>query len=470
MIFIDFCGKKKDQLQLVCDRIELDILRNDFSVPNPAAASKRKHIPARLYAITPTGKFDTGLLKNIQKNMDLHGFSYEISENVKNYFKINPKPEILDELRDSYREYQSEAIQTAIEAGNGIVVVGTGGGKTLLAAGLITNLRKFLRKPDAKVLVTVPSIQLVGQTAKDFEDYGLTGISKWSGDNKLNKSANIIVAGTQYLTGKKTDLSILDDIDIFIGDECHIFTRGSKINNIFKFLKTRYKFGMTGFLSDKKIDLWNVIGKIGPVIYEKKTDSLKKDSYVSDFQICILEIDHKGKTFRFTDDSPTSKYENELDYLMNNNHRNETVAKISSKLNRNTIIMVNRIIHGDNLVNTFKKLGKEVRFIRGSTPVEDREIIRQMMETQTNLIVIAMSRIFSTGINIPNLHAIIFASAGKSKIRIIQSIGRSIRKHPTKEKAIIFDITDNTHYGLLHKEDRKKLYKSENYPFTEKFI
>ena len=82
MVFIDFSGKKKDQLQLTCEKIELDILRDDFSVPNPAAASKRKHIPARLYAITPTGKFDTGLLKNVQINMDLHGFPYEISENI----------------------------------------------------------------------------------------------------------------------------------------------------------------------------------------------------------------------------------------------------------------------------------------------------------------------------------------------------------------------------------------------------
>ena len=470
MIYIDFSSKKQDQLQLTCEKIELDILRDDFSVPNPAFASKKKYIPARLYAITPTGKFDTGLLKNIQTNMDLHGFSYEISETVKNHFKINPKPENLDELALPYREYQSEAIQTAIEAGNGIVVVGTGGGKTLLAAGLIRNLRNLLGNSEAKVLITVPTLQLIEQTSQDFAEYGLTGISKWSGKNELDRRANIIVAGTQYLVGKNTDLSILDDIEIFIGDECHIFTRGSEINKIFKFLKTPYKFGMTGSLPDNKTNLWNVIGKIGSVIYEKKTDSLKQGDYVSDFQICILEMDHGHKTFGFTKDSPTSKYQNELDYLMSNNKRNDIIAKLALKMNRNSIIMVNQIIHGDNLVKTFKDLGKDVKFIRGSTLVEDRELIRDSMETQTDLIVVAMSRIFSTGINIPNLHSIIFASAGKSKIRTIQSIGRAIRKHPTKEKALIFDVTDNTFYGLKHKEDRKKLYKAENYPFIEKFI
>ena len=257
MIYIDFSSKKQDQLQLTCEKIELDILRDDFSVPNPAFASKKKYIPARLYAITPTGKFDTGLLKNIQTNMDLHGFSYEISETVKNHFKINPKPENLDELALPYREYQSEAIQTAIEAGNGIVVVGTGGGKTLLAAGLIRNLRNLLGNSEAKVLITVPTLQLIEQTSQDFAEYGLTGISKWSGKNELDRRANIIVAGTQYLVGKNTDLSILDDIEIFIGDECHIFTRGSEINKIFKFLKTPYKFGMTGSLPDNKTNLWN---------------------------------------------------------------------------------------------------------------------------------------------------------------------------------------------------------------------
>lgn len=470
MIYIDFSGNKKDQIQLTCDKIELDILRDDFSVANPAFASKKKFIPSRLYAITPTGKFDAGLLKNIQENMDIHGFSYEISENVKNHFKINPKLEILDELALPYREYQSEAIQTAIEAGNGIVVVGTGGGKTLLAAGLIQNLRKMLGNPEAKVFITVPTLQLIEQTSQDFAEYGLTGISKWSGKNKLDRSANIIVAGTQYLVGKNTDLSILDDIEIFIGDEAHIFSRNSEINKIFKFLKTSHKFGMTGSLPDNKINLWNVIGKIGPVIYEKKTDSLKQGDYVSDFQICILEMDHGRKTFGFTKDSPTSKYQNELDYLMSNKNRNDTIAKLALKMNRNSIIMVNQIIHGTNLVKTFKELGKDVKFIRGSTPVEDRELIRDAMNVQTDLIIIAMSRIFSTGINIPNLHSIIFASAGKSKIRTIQSIGRAIRKHPTKEKALIFDVSDNTFYSLQHKEDRKKLYKAENYPFIEKFI
>jgi superfamily II DNA or RNA helicase len=472
MVFIDFSGKKKDQLQLTCEKIELDILRDDFSVPNPAAASKRKHIPARLYAITPTGKFDTGLLKNVQINMDLHGFPYEISENIKNHFKILEKPEILEELALPYRLYQSDAIQTAIEAGNGIVVVGTGGGKTLLAAGLIKNLRKLLGKPDAKVLITVPTLQLVEQTTSDFIEYGLTDVTKWSGKNKIDRSANIIVAGTQYLVGKNTDLSILDDIDILIADEVHCFGRNNKLNKIFKFLKTSYRFGLTGTLPESKIDEWNIIGKIGPVIYEKKTDSLVKDDFVAPFNICILNIDHKGIKFSFRPDEPTSKYNNEIDYLMTNQNRNGIIAKLALKISKNTIIMVDRIIHGESILKTLKATGdiRPIVFIQGSTDIDDRELIRDMMDKQSNVIVIAISKIFSTGLNIPNLHCIIFANAGKAKTKIIQSIGRSIRKHPTKKEALIFDVSDNTYYGFEHKEKRKKLYDREKYPWVEKYI
>ena len=152
--------------------------------------------------------------------------------------------------------------------------------------------------------------------------------------------------------------------------------------------------------------------------------------------------------------------------------RNKIISKLVNKINKNTIIMVDRIIHGEELLNSLKKIciDSPVYFIQGSTEMDDREKIKKLMEEQNNVIVVAVSKIFSTGINIPNLHSIVFASAGKAKIKIIQSIGRALRLHPTKEKAYIFDIADNTYYGKIHKDERKKLYDAEKYPFTEKKI
>ena len=240
MIDIDFYNDRKDLMQLVCDPTQLELIRHRFSCPNPAAIARNRFTPKRLYAITPAGKFESGLLKEITNYLDSENLKFAISEEVKK-FKIVFKPSKILSLHIPYREYQKNAIEIAIRENKGVIVVGTGGGKTLLTAGLIINLRENLNKPNAKVLVTVPTIQLVEQTASDFKEYGLNNISKWSGKNKLDPNATIIVAGTQYLVGKNTDLSILNDIDILLIDECHVLKKNNEINNIFKFIKTPFK-------------------------------------------------------------------------------------------------------------------------------------------------------------------------------------------------------------------------------------
>lgn len=476
MIKISFSNKKQtDYLKLFCDPIELQVLREVLSTPNPAySLSKSKFTQSRLYAITPSGKIETGLLQLLIKVITDNLMTYEIDDNVKEFFKKNLIKEELINVPNKtyqYRDYQKDAIISALENKKGIVIIGTGGGKTLLTAGLILNFRKFYNIPNAKILITVPTLQLIEQTYSDLKEYGLENITKWSGNNELDRNCSIIVAGTSFLNSKKTDLSILHKIDLFIGDECHVFSNNAKINNIFKFLKTPYRFGLTGFLpKDEKLNYWNILGKFGSIIYEKKTNELKKDQHVSEFEICLLEIDHGRKVFSFTNNDPKSKYQNELTFLMNDTRRNEFIYKLVTKFNRNSIIMVNRISHGENIVKIFEKYGKKIEFIRGATPIEDRERIRASMEYNDDIIFVAMSKIFSTGINIRNLHGIFFASAEKAKIRTIQTIGRAIRKFPTKVKAWIFDICDNTYYGKIHKESRKNLYNQEKYKYTEKFI
>jgi superfamily II DNA or RNA helicase len=156
---------------------------------------------------------------------------------------------------------------------------------------------------------------------------------------------------------------------------------------------------------------------------------------------------------------------------MNNQKRNEVICNLSKKLENNTIIMVDRIDHGVNIFNILKDTTQRpCYFIRGSTEIEEREKIRSLMEERNDVIVVAISKIFSTGINIPNLHNIIFATAGKAKIKIMQSIGRALRLHPTKNMAYIFDIADNTFYGKKHLSEREELYLTENYNYEKKEI
>lgn len=464
----------KETGQLTAPPEVLNLVREMLSVANPAYRKNIPYIQKRLYCITPKGKFDVGMVKEIAKVLKEHNYNYEITDELKKTFSCGFTDPKIKTLSYQYRDYQEKSIISAINQGRGVTIIPTAGGKTLICAGLIESLRQTLQKPNAMVLVTVPSIQLVEQTAQDFISYGLEGVTKWSGNNKLNPEARIIVAGTQFLMSDKTDLSILADVDIFLMDECHSLKRGNEINKILKLIKTPHKFGFTGTMPTEKIDQWNIIGKLGPITFEQKTQTLKNQEYISNFKIFILNIKHEripaiSKNFL----SPTAAYENELEFLINSQRRNEIICNLAKKMSNNTLIMVDRITHGELLYDILKNNSSKecpIYFIRGSTEMEDREQIRSLMNDRSDVIVVAISKIFSTGINIPNLHNMIFASAGKAKIKIMQSIGRALRLHPTKNMANIFDIADNTKYSKLHLIERKKLYEYEKYEYKETTI
>ena len=462
--------------QILSDIDTLNLIREHFSVPNKAFGRRNNRFSQRrLYTITQSGKFDIGMLKNIIQFLDLNQIKYSIDDELVQ--SINPK---IDNIQIktfknlTYREHQEKSIDLALKNGRGLIIIPTAGGKTLIMAGIIESIRKSLNAPNALAMVLVPSIQLVEQTSKDFEEYGIEKVTKWSGNNKLDETSTTIIAGNQFLLSDKTDLSVLSNVKILLVDEAHVVRKNNEINKIFNLINTNYIFGFTGTLPSTPLDEWNIIGKIGPILYEEKTKDLELKKYVSNFKIIVLNINHKNPP-RFTPNplNPTEAYSNEIDYLMNNQRRNEIISKIAYKIKNNTIIMVDRIDHGINLENELKKMcgdEKLIYFIRGSTEMEEREQIRKLMEQKNNVVAVAVSKIFSTGINIPNLHNIIFASAGKAKIKIMQSIGRALRLHPTKQMASIFDIADNTKYGITHLKERLELYKKENYNYEQKEI
>lgn len=475
MVEIKYFGKNKQQAQLYCANDILSSIRDYFSVANPAYRRNQRFSPARLYAITPSGKFDIGLLDDIKEYCITNQIFYKIDGDVNlHYYNGFKEPEIIHYPSYVYREHQEKSITNGLKKGKGVVLIPTAGGKTLAIAGLIESIRLNLKKSDALALVLVPSLQLVEQTYKDFESYGLKNLTKWSGDNKPDLSATTIIAGNQILLSEKTDLSILADVDILIVDETHVLKRNNEINKVLKYINTSFRYGFTGTMPSDKIDQWNIIGKLGPIIYQEKTEDLKKKQYVSDFRIIILNLIHTNlPKININLNRPAEGYQQELDFLLQNERRNEIICNLANKLKQNTIIMVDRIDHGTILENKLKGICSSERpiyFIRGLTEMEERERIRASMDERNDVIVVAISKIFSTGINIPNLHNIIFASAGKAKIKIMQSIGRALRLHPTKVIANIFDVADNTKYAKIHVSERKKLYNSENFNYEEKNI
>lgn len=457
-----------------CDVPTMEVIRNYFSIANPAhGKAKNRFVPTRLYSITPGGTFDLGLTEDLKAYLESNQMPHEIHPLVFSYINCGYENGIVTEFSSkTYREHQAKSIKKAVDKGRGVIVIPTAGGKTLIMAGIIQSMNKNANRK-LKTLVIVPSIQLVEQTASDFEEYGLTGITKWSGNNTPDPKADIFVAGTQILLSEKSDLSELSEIDLLLIDEVHGLRKGNEINKIIKYMKTNNRFGFTGTMPPSMIDQWNIIGKIGPILYEEKTLDLKDKKYVSDFKIVILNVLHKDiPKFTINYARPAEQYNKEIEFLLSNQRRNEIIAKLANRLSNNTIIMVDRIEHGVNIESELKKINPErpIYFIQGSTEMVEREKVRSLMEERNDVIAVAVSKIFSTGINIPNLHNIIFATAGKAKIKIMQSIGRALRLHPTKTAATIFDIADNTKYGKIHVKERIKLYEKEKYTYETKNI
>ncbi len=463
---ITFSKKDCNFLSIVGE--ELSLIREHFSCANPTYAKNKfnKFAPSRIYCITPSGRADIGLLSILQKYCIEQNIQYSTDSALMRDVGLNEtiynlplKPGM------SLRDYQSASVIEALRKGRGIIVLPTAAGKTLTIATLVESLR--YNNNIKQCLIIVPSIQLVEQTYEDFLKYGISSemLSKWSGSNTPDLNKPILIASLQILQSDKQDLSILDSIETVIVDECHKVRRGNQINDILKKIKTNFKFGFTGTLPPDKIDQWNLIGKIGPILYEKKSIELRNVQQIAGVEIQILEIDYLTKPSLSAPSStnPTKAYDEENEFLNQSSERNRIISNISKKTDKNTLVLVERITHGEALTKLIKENcpEKDVYFIQGSIDVSDRENIRQLMEINNNIICVAISKIFSTGISINNLHYIVFASAGKAKIKILQSIGRGLRLHPLKNKVYIFDIADNLRYGRKHLTDRIKLYEEE---------
>lgn len=453
----------------------LSVIREHFSIEDKDQAFKRRfsvgYRPAtRKYVITPQGRFEPRLLFSIidflkEQNIPL---DIQITENFKKVLQTPNLNKELVKLNIPLRDYQEESILEALESKSGIILLPTSAGKTLVIATLVMSI---LNQQDIKAFILVPNIQLVTQTHSDFLEYGISpdDITMWTGNHIPNKNAKIFISNIQILQSEKQDLSLLKQIELLIVDEVHVCKKSNLINKILDQIPAKYRFGFTGTLPDNNLDQWNIFGKFGKIIYKKKSYDLREQNYITEVVVAVLKLFYKNLP-RFSPAStsnPIQAYEEEIQFLQINSFRNSIITKIVNKVDKNTLILVDRIIHGEELLKVLENTtSKQIYFVHGNVDIEEREKIRSLMEQQDNVVCIAISKIFSTGINIKNLHNIIFAAIGKAKIKIIQSIGRTLRKHSSKKRATIFDIWDNLKYGNNHILERLSLYDEEKIPYT----
>lgn len=465
-----------NKLLFKCEPELFNAVREFFSVENPNAKFLRRRnrfIPLRKYAITPTGQCDLGLFWEIRKYLIDKQIpaSVTIDEKLERIITPSDILELYTNFAHTLRDYQIEVIQKAIKIGTGTCVLGTGAGKTLTTAALIENFfRRAKNKDTFKCLVIVPDLGLVSQTYEEFLACGTTfKISKWTGNNKCDHTANVIICNIGILQSQFEENDWVRFVDLLIVDECHKIKSDNKISKIIGKIKTHHRYGFTGTLPEDQFDKWSIIGKLGPVIYEKNSYNLRLEKFLTNVEVKVLNLSYNEPIPRLTDND----YRNELEFIYNSSKRNNLLTSLCLKLASNTLILVNHIAHGEALLSCFENINNtthKVFFIRGEIEVEERDRIKHIMENNNNIICIAISAIFSTGVNIKNLHNIIFAAGGKSFIRTVQSIGRGLRLHEGKEKLLILDICDDLHYGSKHGSKRKEIYNKEKIKFVDKQI
>lgn len=460
----------------------LDILRDIFSAKIKRFGSQRgnPYLPDRKFLIKPNGEFLFGMYEDIIKEGKTINPEITITfdESFKTILDNAPFPKICEEIHQlpmSMRDYQEKAYRVVATTGFGIAEIATGGGKTLWTAYIAYN---FLRHygMDKKVLIMVPDRGLVAKTKLDFEnenEIGLNGLfSVWTGDDELDSSKPIIVTNNSIVLSRIQDNEWIFDVDLLLYDEAHTCSIENGIfKQVIKKIKTPRKIGFTGTIPNDAYEKQSLVGVFGKIIYQKKAYELKKFGHISNAEVLITKITYENLPPYDLKQDEITNYNIELDYIIDLPYRNKLIKHFTKQMIGNCLILVDRIYHGTVLKEILSTLeNKKVYFVRGNMDVDERQKIIEEMESSNNICCIAMSKIFSTGVNIKNLPNIIFAWIGKSKRKVVQSIGRGLRVHENKEKLLIIDICDNFRFSKKHCYERIQLYDDEKIPYYVKKI
>ncbi len=385
-------------------------------------------------------------------------FTISITPDVTRMFKGEEIPFVYD-LNINVREYQKDCIESCLKYSKGIIVSSTASGKSLLISYIIKHL--FDNNICKKSLIIVPTIQLVSQFYSNLIEYGLTQYTigrVWSKSKEWDSS---IVISTWQSLSKHHEM--LSKFDCILCDETHQ-ARAHEIKDILKHAtRATYRLGFTGTMPISNLDNWNIKGYLGPIIKEYGPGQLSDLGFISKCNVNIYNIEYKTK-FEGT-------YTEIQDSVFKNPYRLEVIKNIIDKADSNIMLLVGKVEkEGEMLKEYLSKIftNKEVVFIWGGVPNNEREYWRKEMENRTNIVLIATYQVFSTGVNIPSLKHLILAAPYKSKIRTLQSVGRTLRLHANKpEGSYVYDIVDKTKYFNDYGEKRIRYYSSEGFNIIE---
>jgi len=476
-VMADLVIKKKNEvfLQIKCEPHIRHELSDEFTFDVPGAKfmpqyrSKYWDGKIRLYNVQKQEIY-VGLLDKVTtfcktynydfefENSKYYGLPYEETESisyegVKDYLKAISKYKA--------RDYQIEGVFDALQKNRRLIISPTGSGKSLM----IYAITRYHVSYGRSILIVVPTTSLVEQMYKDFIDYG------WDVEEYCHR----IYAGKDLLSQKNVIISTWQSIyklpkkwferfSVIIGDEAHQFKSKSLVSIMTKLYDTKYRYGFTGTLDGTQTHKWVLEGLFGPSYKIVDTKQLQEKGFLAKLNIKVLLLKHGAQKFE--------TYEDEIQYLIGHEKRNKFIRNLALDLKGNTLILFSRVAaHGQVLYDLINNNKRKVFFVHGGVDTEEREEVRRITEEESNAIIVASFGTFSTGINIKNLHNIIFASPSKSRIRTLQSIGRVLRKSQNKLKATLYDVADDCkkgsrqNYTLNHLIERIKYYNEENFSY-----
>ena len=420
------------------------------------------------------GTFYNGIFHRLLKyvrNDDIYDVqvdpNYNIEKNTddlkRDFFKVTE-----DTLNSKMVPYvhQFRGALKSLYFGRGICEHVTSSGKSLTISLTVNYL--YQKNKENKILILVPKLDLIEQFAENLVTYGIDAnlIGKFCGYQKDTEQP-FIVSTWQSMHKQK---EILKQFSVLIVDECHGLKADVVRSVAEKMVNADVRLGFTGTMPDVKSDYMLVEGVLGPVIDKVGYTELQEAKQISDIDITVVNINYpESITSKMIFDDFTA----EKEYIESDEKRNKIICKIANeyvKKNMNVLILVKKIDHSKTLFKILDDMSVDVEVVTGETKINDRNDIRRDVEKTGGTVIVATVGVYSTGVSINRLHTVIFASAGKSKIQTLQSVGRGLRLHSTKTKLNLYDFCENLKFSQQHSKKRIKYYEANNFKVTKKDI
>lgn len=426
-----------------------------------------------------------GLYKDVIEFANKHGYQVDLIEHPEygvpgETYKFDPG--FIDEIpltskgkKIEARPYQRDAVCDALHNKSRLLLSPTASGKSLM---IYLMIRHYLDNFDGDVLLVVPTTSLVEQMYGDFADY-----SEYDDSWDVEESCHTIIGGRSKSTDKRVVISTWQSIykqpknwfaryGMVLGDEAHGFKAKSLNTIMMGCSNAEFRIGTTGTLDGTLTGELQLKGLFGPVRQATTTRDMMDRGDSAELKIEMLNLKYpedEAKMMR------GQKYQTEIDFIVQHPKRNNLITNLALNLKGNTLVLFNLVDkHGKPLYEKIKEKvvpDRKVFFVHGGVGVDDREGIRHIVEKEKDAIIVASLGTFSTGVNIKNLHNIIFASPSKSQIKVLQSIGRGLRKSDDGRHTTLYDLVDdlsiNKHrnYTFNHGAHRLKIYVEQKFDF-----